>query len=296
MTGLVVPGAGAIAALRPLAADAVRITGGFWADRQRLNRERTIPHGFDQLDRAGNFHNLRLAAGAMGKYQALGIMFDTPFPFLDSDVYKWLEAAGWELGRGGDPDLAASADAAIELVQHAQRSDGYLNTFVQVLKPGGEYADLRWGHELYCYGHLIQAAVAWHRALGDDRLLEVALRAVGSVRRELGPDGRQDIDGHPEIEMALVELYRVTGDRRHLELAAAFIDRRGTGRSGRTGSGPRTGRITRRSARRRPSPATPSGSCTSTAARSTSPPSSATSSCSTRWPAAGGTWSRRAPT
>ena len=232
MTGLVVPSAGAIATLRPLAADAVRIIGGFWADRQRLNRERTIPHGFDQLDRAGNFHNLRLAAGAMGKYQALGIMFDTPFPFLDSDVYKWLEAAGWELGRGDDADLRASADAAIELVQHAQRPDGYLNTFVQVLKPGGEYADLRWGHELYCYGHLIQAAVAWHRALGDDRLLEVALRAVGSVRRELGPDARQDIDGHPEIEMALVELYRVTGDRRHLDLAAAFIDRRGHGTLG----------------------------------------------------------------
>ncbi|HEY4188932.1 MAG TPA: beta-L-arabinofuranosidase domain-containing protein [Candidatus Limnocylindrales bacterium] len=232
MTGLVVPSAGAISALRPLDAAGTRITGGFWADRQRVNRERSIPFGFEQLDRAGNFHNLRLAAGASGKYQALGVMFDTPFPFLDSDVYKWLEAAGWELGRGGDPALQASADAAIELVAKAQRQDGYLNTFVQVLKPGREYADLRWGHELYCYGHLIQAAVAWHRALGDDRLLEVALRAVGSVRRELGPDARQDIDGHPEIEMALVELYRVTGDRRHLELAAAFIDRRGYGSLG----------------------------------------------------------------
>ena len=140
------------------------ITGGFWAERLRRNRERTIPHGFAQLDRAGNFHDLRLAAGASGSYQALGLMFGAPFPFLDSDVYKWLEAAGWELGRAESDELRAQADLAIELVAKAQRPDGYLNTFVQVLAPGTEYRDLKWGHELYCVGHLIQAAVAWKRA------------------------------------------------------------------------------------------------------------------------------------
>ena len=224
------PTPGATVRLRPLAARDTRITGGFWADRLRLNRERTIPYGFEQLDRAGNLHDLRLAAGTTtGTYRALGIMFGTPFPFLDSDVYKWLEAAGWEQGREPSPEIARLGDAAIDLVARAQRRDGYLNSFVQVLAPGHEYDDLRWGHELYCYGHLIQAAVAWHRALGDDRLLEIADRAAGSVERALGPGAREAIDGHPGIEMALVELYRTTGERRHLETAAAFIDRRGHG-------------------------------------------------------------------
>lgn len=216
--------------LRPLAAGAVRLRDGFWAERQRLNREKVLPHGHEQLERAGNLHNFRLAAGlAEGRYRALGIMFEQPFPFLDSDVYKWLEGCAWELGRLADPRLAAAADEVIELVERAQRPDGYLNTFVQVLAPGREYADLQWGHELYCYGHLLQAGLAWQRALGDDRLLQVGLRAVASVERELGARGRAGIDGHPEIEMALVELYRTTGDRRHLQLAARFIDLRGTG-------------------------------------------------------------------
>ena len=159
-------------------------------------------------------------------------MFDGPFPFLDSDVYKWLEGVGWELGRAWDDGIAAMADQAIDLVAAAQRDDGYLNTFVQVLAPGREYRDLQFGHELYCIGHLVQAAVAWHRALGDDRLLAVARRAADSVDAALGPDGADGIDGHPEIEMALVELFRVTGEARYLELARLHIDRRGHGRLG----------------------------------------------------------------
>jgi len=226
----VVPTAGTTAALHPIGATDVRLTGGFWAERARINREATIPAGFEQLQAAGTLQNFRLAAqSARDGYRALGIMFDKPFPFLDSDVYKWLEGAGWELGRAPDKRIQTMADEAIGLVEAAQRPDGYLNTFVQVLTPGNEYRDLQWGHELYCIGHLVQAAVAWHRALGDDRLLLVAERACASIERELGPGGREGIDGHPEIEMALVELFRVTGERRWLELATSFIDRRGRG-------------------------------------------------------------------
>ena len=228
----VLPTSGALSRLRPIGAGEATIRGGFWADRTTINRERTIPAGFEQLRRAGNLHNLGLAAGAVAAgegYRALGIMFDKPFPFLDSDVYKWLEGAGWELGRAPDAGIQAMADEAIGLVEAAQRPDGYLNTFVQVLAPGTEYRDLEWGHELYCIGHLVQAAIAWHRALGDDRLLLVAERACASVERALGRNGREAIDGHPEIEMALVELYRATGARQYLELAAAFIERRGHG-------------------------------------------------------------------
>jgi DUF1680 family protein len=229
------PTASAIGRLRPLGTRNVRVTSGFWAERMRTNRERTIPHGFDQLRLVGNLANLELAAGAHGRYQALGEASGTIFPFLDTDVYKWLEAVGWELGRDPDPALARAADEAIALISNAQRADGYLNTYVQVVAPGREYDDLAWGHELYSFGHLIQAAIAWQRALGDDRLLTVARRAADSVDRELGPAGRLGIDGHPEIEMALVELFRATDESRYLELAARMVEARGSGMLG-TGS------------------------------------------------------------
>jgi uncharacterized protein len=231
--GAVHPTASALATLHPLRAGDVRITGGFWGERLQVNRERTIPHGFDQLRLAGNLSNLQLAAGAHGRYRAIGEDIGVIFPFLDTDVYKWLEAVGWELGRSPDPAIATMADEAIGLVERAQRADGYLNSYVQVVAPGSEYRDLAWGHELYSYGHLIQAAIAWQRALGDDRLLRVAVRGVDNVERELGPGGRAGIDGHPEIEMALVELYRVTGERRYLDLAARMIELRGDGLLGR---------------------------------------------------------------
>jgi DUF1680 family protein len=235
----VVPTPGAIGRYRPLGGADVAISDGFWAGKLRTNREATLPHAFRQLVEVGTLENFRLASGAaQGRYRALGIMFDGPFPFLDSDVYKWLEGVGWELGRSWDAGIAGLADQAIEAVAAAQREDGYLNTFVQVLAPGREYRDLQFGHELYCIGHLVQAAIAWHRALGDDRLLDVARRAADNVDRALGPAGADGIDGHPEIEMALVELYRVTGEARYLELARLHLERRGHGRlgSGRFGS------------------------------------------------------------
>jgi DUF1680 family protein len=230
------PGLSAQAAgwrLGPLGPSGARLAGGFLAERQRVNREHTLPHGFDQLRRSGTLDNLRLAAGAEagdgGRYRAAADSSGATFPFLDSDVYKWLEAAGWELGRAPDPALQAAADEAIGLVAAAQRPDGYLNSYVQVVTGGTPHTDLAWGHEFYCAGHLIQAAAAWHRALGDDRLLEVAVRVADRIEREFGPGGREGVDGHPGIEMALVELTRVTGDPRHLALAARMVDLRGKG-------------------------------------------------------------------
>jgi DUF1680 family protein len=229
VASVVRPSAGALGTLRPLGAAQVHLDGGFWGDRQAINRTRTIPHGFAQLEAAGTLDNLRLAAGAQGTYQALQDSSGAAFPFLDSDVYKWLEAAGWELGRAHDPQLAADADTAIGLVEAAQRPDGYLNSYVQVVAGGEPFRDLAWGHELYCLGHLIQAAVAWHRSLGDERLLAVACREADAVDRALGPGARDAIDGHPEVEMALVELWRVTGEDRYLALATRQIDLRGHG-------------------------------------------------------------------
>jgi DUF1680 family protein len=226
------PGLGAQAAgwrLRPLGPARARLAGGFLAERQRVNREQTLPHGFAQLRRSGTLGNLRVAAGADGRYRAAADTSGATFPFLDSDVYKWLEAVGWELGRAPDPALAAAADEAIGLVAAAQRPDGYLNSYVQVVTGGRPHTDLAWGHEFYCVGHLVQAAVAWHRALGDDRLLEVAVRAADRIDKEFGPTGREGVDGHPGVEMALVELTRVTGDGRYLALAARMVELRGKG-------------------------------------------------------------------
>lgn len=237
-TGSVWPSATARSPLRPTQASNVEIVGGFWAERQRINRECTIPHGFEQLQHSGSLSNLRLAAGAEGRYQAEADTGGTTFPFLDSDVYKWLEAVGWELGRGADARLAAAAEEAIAVVSAAQRPDGYINSFVQVVRGGVPYSDLAWGHEFYCVGHLIQAAVAWHRSLGDDRLLAVAIGASDHIDREFGPAGRPGVDGHPGIEMALVELSRITGTQRYLSLAERMLSLRGHGLIGPGRFGP----------------------------------------------------------
>ena len=164
------------------------------------------------------------------------------------------------------------ADEAIGLVEAAQRPDGYLNTFVQVLTPGNEYRDLQWGHELYCIGHLVQAAVAWHRALGDDRLLLVAERAVASVERELGP-GRPRRDRRPPRDRdgarRAVSASPASGASSSSRDAVHRPPRPGPG-SATAGSGAATGRTTCRSARRRRRSATRCARCTSTAAPSTS--------------------------
>src|SRR4029450_8799584 len=165
-------------ALRP--AIAGEIVGGFWADRRRVNREVSIPAGWKRLDEAGTHHNLELAAGrGTGGYV-------NELPFLDSDVYKWLEAVAWTFA---DPALSSSlADRlrqqlgeTARLLRSAQQPDGYPDSHFQVRFPGERFVQLQWGHELYCAGHLIQAAVALHRTTADPSLLEVARAAVCSV-------------------------------------------------------------------------------------------------------------------
>lgn len=219
--------------LRPVAGP--RITGGFWAQRRRVNAEVCIPQGPALLEAAGNLHNLRLAAGsAEGEYRGA-------YPFVDTDVYKWLEAAAWqaaETGPGHEPPgesgpaarPAGDLDPFIDLIGRAQQPDGYLNSWFQVVKGGQRYADLRWGHELYCAGHLIQAGIALHRATGRADLLEIARRFADHIDATFGPGRVVDgVCGHPEVETALVELYRETGELRYLDLARYFVDRRGHG-------------------------------------------------------------------
>ena len=140
---------------------------------------------------------------------------------------------GWELGRCIDDQdadrLRTLRDQAVALVVAAQDPDGYLDTWFQ-LRPGeARFTDLAAAHELYCAGHLFQAAVALWRGAGDDRLLPVASRLADHIGDVFGPQGRPGVPGHPEVEMALVALYRPTGMDAYLDLARSFIDERGHG-------------------------------------------------------------------
>ncbi|MEQ4717497.1 beta-L-arabinofuranosidase domain-containing protein [Nonomuraea sp. B19D2] len=198
MANPVLPSSGV---LSPLGLDKVRLNSGFWGDRAALNREVTIAHCVEWEEREGWIPNFRGVRPRRGR------------EFSDSETYKLLEAMAW----ADHPGLPALA----ETVAQAQEGDGYINTRWS----GSRYTDFEWGHELYCYGHLIQAGVARLRMHGEDRLTQVAIKAADHVCRRF-MEGTETC-GHPVIEMALVELYRVTGTERYLEMARRFVERRG---------------------------------------------------------------------
>ncbi len=210
----------ASARLRSLPVGAVSLAAGFWHTYQHTNRTVSIHQGYAKLEKAGNFNNFRLATGAgQGEY--------TNPVFMDSDVYKWLEAASLDLSNQADPALESRIDEVIALVAAAQMPDGYLNTHYQVLKPDQRWTNLANDHELYCAGHLIQAAVAHFRVTGKTSLLGVAQRFADHILGIFGPGKRDGYPGHPELETALVELYRTTKEEKYLDLAQVLIDRRG---------------------------------------------------------------------
>ncbi len=249
--GPAVPAASAVSAQRPLIPAGLRLTGGLLHDWQRRNASASMPLALHHLVAAGNLDNIRLAIhageapadGAARRPRNLGPVDPVPGlgyqgpVFMDSDIYKTLEAIGWELANGPRPDLSDFAAGTIALLAEAQQPDGYLNSYVQA---SGEarYSRLAVSHEMYCAGHLIQAAIAMRRGTGDTSLLAVATRFADQLVSEFA-GRRKGLDGHPVIETALAELYRETGNRAYLDLASQFAEQRGYGLAGDSGMGRR---------------------------------------------------------
>jgi uncharacterized protein len=216
----------------------IHITSGFWTTWQNKNRQASLFHAYEMLEQAGNFNNLRLVLENGGGSSSVsprgGSSSVSPrgeeyrgYVFQDSDIYKWLEAVSIELGKKPDPELEVLADHAIDLIEQVQQPDGYINSCFQSIRAGQRWTDLDHGHEMYCAGHLIEAGIAHHRATGKTRLLAIACRFADHIDSIFGPQKRQAACGHPEIEHALVELYRETGEKRYLDLAGFLIDQRG---------------------------------------------------------------------
>ncbi|WP_345960946.1 glycoside hydrolase family 127 protein, partial [Glycomyces tenuis] len=201
----------------------MRLSGGFWGRLQETNAHATLRHCLEWMERLGWIANFdRVADGDTGGPRP-------GWQFSDSELYKLVEALAWEYGRTGEAWANETLEALTGRIAAAQDDDGYLNTCFGHGGQAGRYTDLSSGHELYCTGHLLQAAVARVRTVGEDKLVDVARRAADHVCREFGPEGRQGVCGHPEIELGLAELGRALGEARYTEQAGRFVERRGRG-------------------------------------------------------------------
>jgi hypothetical protein len=217
-------------AIEPVPFTAARFEDAFWRPRLEVNREVTVRYDLEQCERTGRIRNFAVAGGLEeGDFE--GIYYN------DSDVYKVIEGAAYSLATKRDPALEAALDEIVAKIAAAQEEDGYLYTIrtiqgakISQAAAGPErWSNLAHSHELYNVGHLYEAAVAHHLATGKRNLLDVALRNADLVAKVFGPgEGqRRDVPGHEEIEIGLVKLYRMTGERRYLDLAKFFLDMRG---------------------------------------------------------------------
>ena len=211
----------------------VRFTDAFWAPRLETNRTVTIPHNFKLCEETGRLDNFRVA-GKQKAGEHKGYFFN------DSDVFKLVEGACYALRTHPDPALRARVDELVAAIAAAQEQDGYLYTARTLqreghMPPGGKerWSDLAWGHELYCAGHLYEAAIAHHAATGTRTLLDVALAHADLVARTFGPGKREHPDGHPEVELALARLADATGQPKYRDLARFFLEARGRPGNGR---------------------------------------------------------------
>jgi DUF1680 family protein len=209
------------AKLRSVPVHAVTIENGFWGQRREVNVSKSIPSMEKLLEANGRMENFRRLIGQNTAAQRGPV-------YSDSDVYKWTEAAGFALQSDDRPELRSAVERISKEVIAAQQPDGYLNTYF-VGDHGPERMTSKtqvWGHELYNMGHFLQGATAYYRATGDRTLLDAGIRFVNNFLLPdfgPGPDKKPLYSGHPEMELALVELYRMTGDKRQLDLAGYLL-------------------------------------------------------------------------
>lgn len=196
---------------------AVRMGAGFWQQRRDVNVRVSIPTLLEEFEQRGILDNFRRLSGRK-KVERRGPLY------TDSDVYKWMEAVAFTLASGDDPKLRAALDRVIDDVIAAQEPSGYINTYYSAERAAERHTNLRHGHELYCGGHLIQAGIAHFRATGDRRLLEAGIRFADHLLAHFGRDKKPIIEGHPEMEMAMVELYRTTRNRKYLDFAGYLLE------------------------------------------------------------------------
>ena len=217
--------------LAPLPLQDVRIKDDFWNRYCGLIKNVVLPYQWDAInDRiedaepSHSLENFRIAAGeSQGDFKGA--------VFQDTDVAKWLEAVAYTLATDRDPELEKTADEVIDLIGRAQCEDGYINTYYTIREPENRWTNLKSNHELYTAGHLLEAAVAYYEATGKRKFLEIMMRFADLICKVFGPGENQlhGYPGHQEIELALVKLYRVTGDKKYLDMAKYFIDTRGVG-------------------------------------------------------------------
>jgi hypothetical protein len=207
------------APLRAVPFHEVRVTGGFWAPWLALSREKILPHNLEYCESEGKIDNFRIVAGRKeGKHR--GACWE------DSDVYKVIEGAAYCLLLERDPAIEKQVDDLIELIVASQQQDGYLNTYFTLVEPDNRWKDDA-KHETYCAGHLIEGALAHFEATGKRTLLDAAVRVADHMCTVFGPGKVEEVPQHEEIELALIKLWRFSGEQRYLDLAQWFLDRRG---------------------------------------------------------------------
>jgi hypothetical protein len=195
---------------------AVKMGEGFWSSRMRTNVEKSIPALLELLEEHGVVDNFRRLSGRKN-VERKGPLY------TDSDLYKWMEAVALVLQSGDRPELRVQLDKLIDEVLAAQEPSGYLNTYYVGKRTAKRFTEMQRSHELYCLGHLLQAGIAYYRATGNRKLLDGGIKFADYLVGNFGPDKRPALTGHPELEMALVELYRTTGDRRYLGFAGYLL-------------------------------------------------------------------------
>ena len=217
--------------INPVPFTAVKVTDGFWAQRLKANREVTVPLAFSKCEESGRYDNFVKAAHPDESYKIGGYSFD------DTDVYKVIEGASYLLQTYPDEKLEQYIDSVLVLVAGAQEPDGYLYT-ARTMNPAHPHewaGSKRWekveelSHEFYNLGHMVEGAVAHYQATGKRNFLDIAIRYADCVCREIGdgPEQVVRVPGHQIAEMTLAKLYVVTGDRKYLDQAKFFLDKRG---------------------------------------------------------------------